>query len=125
VTATIRGRESLPLENRKGHEVSKLITVATALKISVAANEGDAVEAVGISVPGSKTVVRKELSGPPTFRVGMTIPFCGKYPQLRVIYLLSLRVTGHATSRGRYGRVQRTGAWMPSTSLSEPASEPE
>ena len=48
----IKARESLPLDNRKGHEVGNLIAVTTALKISAAENDGDAVEALGISVPG-------------------------------------------------------------------------
>ncbi|MHC1732603.1 MAG: ROK family protein [Bacteroidales bacterium] len=48
----MRARESMSLDNRSGHEVGKLIAVTTALKMSVAANEGDAVEAIGISVPG-------------------------------------------------------------------------
>jgi glucokinase len=74
----IRGRESLPLENRKGHEVGKLITVTTALKISVAANEGDAVEAVGISVPGISRSEKGTVWAP-------NIPGWDDYPLLREV----------------------------------------
>lgn len=74
----IRGRESLPLENRKGHEVGKLITVTTALKISVAANEGDAVEAVGISVPGISRREKGTVWAP-------NIPGWDDYPLLREV----------------------------------------
>ncbi|MBK7490209.1 MAG: ROK family protein [Bacteroidales bacterium] len=48
----IRAREVLPLENRQGDEVGKLITVNAALKVAAAESEGDPVEAIGISVPG-------------------------------------------------------------------------
>jgi glucokinase len=74
----IRGRESLPLENRKGHEVGKLIAVTTALKISAAANEGDAVEAVGISVPGISRREKGTVWAP-------NIPGWDDYPLLREV----------------------------------------
>jgi len=74
----IRGRESLPLENRKGHEVGKLIAVTTALKISVAANEGDSVEAVGISVPGISRREKGTVWAP-------NIPGWDDYPLLREV----------------------------------------
>jgi len=48
----IRAREVLPLDDRRGGEVGKLIAVNAALKLAAAEGEGDPVEAIGISVPG-------------------------------------------------------------------------
>ncbi len=48
----MRAKETLTLDNRGGQEVGKMITVTTAMKTAAAATEGDAVEAIGISVPG-------------------------------------------------------------------------
>ena len=48
----MRVRETLPLDDRRGTEVGKLITVNTAMKVSAAEGEDDPVEAIGISVPG-------------------------------------------------------------------------
>ncbi len=48
----MRVRETLPLDDRRGTEVGKLITVNTAIKVSAAEGEDDPVEAIGISVPG-------------------------------------------------------------------------
>lgn len=48
----MRVRETLALDNRRGTEVGKLITVNAAIKVSAAEGEGDPVEAIGISVPG-------------------------------------------------------------------------
>jgi glucokinase len=74
----MRARESLPLDDRKGHEVGKLITVTMALKISAAANEGDAVEAVGISVPGISRREKGTVWAP-------NIPGWDDYPLLREV----------------------------------------
>ncbi len=48
----MRVRETLPLDDRRGEEVGKLITVNTAIKVAAAEGEDDPVEAIGISVPG-------------------------------------------------------------------------
>jgi glucokinase len=74
----IRAKEILPLDNRKGHEVGKLITVTTALKIAFAANEGDAVEAVGISAPGISRREKGTVWAP-------NIPGWEDYPLLREV----------------------------------------
>ena len=74
----IRAKEILPLDNRKGHEVGKLITVTTALKIAFAANEGDAVEAVGISAPGLSRREKGTVWAP-------NIPGWEDYPLLREV----------------------------------------
>jgi glucokinase len=115
----MRARESLPLDNRKGHEVGKLIAVTTALKISAAANEGDAVEAVGISVPGISRREKGTVWAP-------NIPGWDDYPLLREVSTVAGEVPVIIESdrscyiSGRYGRGQRTGAVMPSISLSAP-----
>ena len=74
----MRARESLPLDQRKGHEVGKLIAVTTALKMSAASNEGDAVEAVGISVPGISRREKGTVWAP-------NIPGWEDYPLLREV----------------------------------------
>ncbi|HCM60022.1 MAG TPA: ROK family protein [Bacteroidales bacterium] len=74
----IRAKEILPLDNRKGHEVGKLITVTTALKMAFAANEGDAVEAVGISAPGISRREKGTVWAP-------NIPGWEDYPLLREV----------------------------------------
>ena len=74
----IRAKEILPLDNRKGHEVGKLITVTTALKMAFAANEGDAVEAVGISAPGLSRREKGTVWAP-------NIPGWEDYPLLREV----------------------------------------
>lgn len=56
----IRSRETFALDDRRGPEVGKLITVNAAVKKAVAEDEGDPVEAVGISVPG---ISRRERHG--------------------------------------------------------------
>lgn len=48
----MREKETLTLDNRRGQEVGKLVTVTAVLKLTAAEREGDAVEAIGISVPG-------------------------------------------------------------------------
>lgn len=48
----MREKETVTLDNRRGQEVGKLITVTAVLKLTAAEREGDAVEAIGISVPG-------------------------------------------------------------------------
>ena len=74
----ISAKEILPLDNRKGHEVGKLITVTTALKMAFAANEGDAVEAVGISAPGISRREKGTVWAP-------NIPGWEDYPLLREV----------------------------------------
>ena len=74
----IRAKEILPLDNRKGHEVGKLITVTTALKMAFAANEGNAVEAVGISAPGISRREKGTVWAP-------NIPGWEDYPLLREV----------------------------------------
>ncbi len=48
----IRARETINLDGRTGGEVGRLITVNIVLKMTAAVQEGDQVEAIGISVPG-------------------------------------------------------------------------
>lgn len=78
----MRARESMSLDNRSGHEVGKLIAVTTALKMSVAANEDDAVEAIGISVPGISRREKGTVWAP-------NIPGWEDYPLLREVSTIS------------------------------------
>lgn len=48
----IISKQTVALDNRRGSEVGKLITVNAAVMIASAGGQGDHVEAVGISVPG-------------------------------------------------------------------------
>jgi glucokinase len=74
----IRAKENLPLEKREGHDVGKLITVTAALKVAAAAAEGDAVEAIGISVPGISRHEKGTVWAP-------NIPGWDDYPLLREV----------------------------------------
>lgn len=74
----IRAKENLPLERREGHDVGKLITVTTALKMAAAAAESDAVEAIGISVPGISRHDKGTVWAP-------NIPGWDDYPLLREV----------------------------------------
>lgn len=72
----MKGRESQTLDNRRGAEVGKLITVTAALKIASADAEGDPVEAIGISVPGISRREKGTVWAP-------NIPGWDDYPLLR------------------------------------------
>ena len=72
----MKGRESQTLDNRRGSEVGKLITVTAALKIASADAEGDPVEAIGISVPGISRREKGTVWAP-------NIPGWDDYPLLR------------------------------------------
>ncbi len=74
----IRGREVLPLDNRRGSEVGKLITVTTALKVAAADGAGDPVEAIGISVPGISRRTKGTVWAP-------NIPGWDDYPLMKEI----------------------------------------
>jgi len=74
----MRVRETLALDNRRGTEVGKLITVNAAIKVSSAEGEGDPVEAIGISVPGISRRSTGTVWAP-------NIPGWDDYPLLREI----------------------------------------
>ena len=75
-SGSMRGRETQTLDNRRGAEVGKLITVTAALKIASADAEGDPVEAIGISVPGISRREKGTVWAP-------NIPGWDDYPLLR------------------------------------------
>lgn len=75
-------KETLALDSRRGAEVGKLITVTAALMLARAARQGDAVEAVGISVPGISRRERGTVWAP-------NIPGWDDYPLLREIKTVS------------------------------------
>jgi glucokinase len=74
----MREKETLPLDNRKGTEVGNMITVTAALMLAKSARQGDAVEAVGISVPGISRRDRGTVWAP-------NIPEWDDYPLLKEI----------------------------------------
>ncbi len=74
----IRNKETLVLEERQGTEVGKAITVTTALMLARASQQGDAVEAVGISVPGISRREKGTVWAP-------NIPGWDDYPLLREV----------------------------------------
>lgn len=74
----IRAREVLPLDNRTGAEVGKLITVTAALKITAAETERDPVEAIGISVPGISRSAKGTVWAP-------NIPGWDDYPLMKEV----------------------------------------
>jgi glucokinase len=74
----IKDRETLTLDERKGAEVGKIITVTAALMLSKEARHGDAVEAIGISVPGISRRARGTVWAP-------NIPGWDDYPLLREV----------------------------------------
>ena len=74
----IRSRETFALDDRRGPEVGKLITVNAAVKKAVAEDEGDPVEAVGISVPGISRRERGTVWAP-------NIPGWDDFPLLREV----------------------------------------
>lgn len=69
-------KETLTLDSRRGTEVGKLITVTAALMLARADRQGNAVEAVGISVPGISRRERGTVWAP-------NIPGWDDYPLLR------------------------------------------
>jgi len=71
-------KETLSLDNRKGTEVGKMITVTAALMLAKSARQGDPVEAVGVSVPGISRRDRGTVWAP-------NIPGWDDYPLLREI----------------------------------------
>ena len=74
----MRENETLTLDNRRGTEVGNLIAVTTALMLAKSARQGDAVEAVGISVPGISRRERGTVWAP-------NIPGWDDYPLLKEI----------------------------------------
>lgn len=74
----MRENETLTLDNRKGTEVGNLIAVTAALMLAKSARQGDAVEAVGISVPGISRRDRGTVWAP-------NIPGWDDYPLLKEI----------------------------------------
>jgi len=72
----ILDRETLTLDSRKGSEVGHLITVTAALMLSRTGKNGDAAEAVGISVPGISRRERGTVWAP-------NIPGWDDYPLLK------------------------------------------
>lgn len=74
----MREKETLSLDNRKGTEVGKMITVTAALMLAKSARQGDPVEAVGVSVPGISRRDRGTVWAP-------NIPGWDDYPLLREI----------------------------------------
>lgn len=75
---TMRAKESLILDNRRGTEVGKMIAVNAALKVAAAESEGDPVEAIGISVPGISRRASGTVWAP-------NIPGWDDYPLLREV----------------------------------------
>lgn len=69
-------RETLTLDSRSGSEVGHLITVTAALMLSRAGKNGDAAEAVGISVPGISRRERGTVWAP-------NIPGWDDYPMMK------------------------------------------
>ncbi|MRR19457.1 ROK family protein [bacterium] len=78
----IRDRETLTLDNRKGTEVGNMIKVTAALKLAKAGREGDAVEAIGISVPGISRRERGTVWAP-------NIPGWDDYPLLKEVMTIA------------------------------------
>jgi len=74
----MRENETLTLDNRRGTEVGNLIAVTAALMLAKSARQGDAVEAVGISVPGISRRERGTVWAP-------NIPGWDDYPLLKEI----------------------------------------
>jgi glucokinase len=74
----MRSKETITLDDRRGQEVGKLITVNAAVKKAVAENEGDPLEAVGISVPGISRRERGTVWAP-------NIPGWDDFPLLREV----------------------------------------
>lgn len=74
----MRENETLTLDNRRGTEVGNMIAVTSALMLAKAARQGDAVEAVGISVPGISRRDRGTVWAP-------NIPGWDDYPLLKEI----------------------------------------
>lgn len=74
----MRDKETLPLDNRKGTEVGNMITVTAALMLAKSARHDDAVEAVGVSVPGISRRDRGTVWAP-------NIPGWDDYPLLKEI----------------------------------------
>lgn len=74
----ILDRETLTLDSRKGSEVGHLITVTAALMLSRAGKNGDAPEAVGISVPGISRRERGTVWAP-------NIPGWDDYPLMKEV----------------------------------------
>jgi glucokinase len=74
----MRDKETLSLDRRKGTEVGNLIAVTAALMLAKSARDGDAVEAVGISVPGISRRDRGTVWAP-------NIPGWDDYPLLKEI----------------------------------------
>ncbi len=74
----MREKETLTLDNRKGTEVGNMIAVTTALMLAKSARQGNAVEAVGISVPGISRRDRGTVWAP-------NIPGWDDYPLLKEI----------------------------------------
>lgn len=74
----MRDKEVLPLDNREGAEVGKMITVTAALMLAKSARNGDSVEAVGISVPGISRRDRGTVWAP-------NIPGWDDYPLLKEV----------------------------------------
>lgn len=74
----IKSRKTLTLDGREGGEAARMICVNAALEISSAAEAGDKVEAVGISVPGISRRLTGTVWAP-------NIPGWDDYPLLREI----------------------------------------
>jgi glucokinase len=72
----ILDRETLALDSRRGNEVGHLMTVTAALMLSRAGKNGDAAEAIGISVPGISRRERGTVWAP-------NIPGWDDYPLLK------------------------------------------
>jgi glucokinase len=81
----MREKETLSLDNRKGTEVGKMITVTAALMLAKSARQGDPVEAVGVSVPGISRRDRGTVWAP-------NIPGWDDYPLLREIKTITENV---------------------------------
>ncbi len=74
----MRENETLTLDNRRGTEVGNMIAVTAALMLAKSARQDDAVEAVGISVPGISRRERGTVWAP-------NIPGWDDYPLLKEI----------------------------------------
>ncbi len=74
----MKAKEVVALDSRRGADVGKLIAVTTALKVSAAENDGDPVEATGISVPGISRRDRGTVWAP-------NIPGWDDYPLLKEV----------------------------------------
>ncbi|MBE0678164.1 MAG: ROK family protein [Bacteroidales bacterium] len=74
----MRENETLTLDNRRGTEVGNMIAVTAALMLAKSARQGDAVQAVGISVPGISRREKGTVWAP-------NIPGWDDYPLLKEI----------------------------------------